>query len=80
TLNANDPGFPLPLDWTLNLYLDLDPVPRTDDLVTTVFNGGETVNVVVYDQKGEQRVYEPLNGGWVYPEAGETRPLYAEWC
>ncbi|KAL0067307.1 hypothetical protein AAF712_005533 [Marasmius tenuissimus] len=79
TLNANDPGFPLPLDWTLNPYLDFDPVPRTDDLIATVFSGGETVSAIVYDQKGEQRVYEPLNGGWVYPKAGRTRPMHFEW-
>ncbi|KAJ8076223.1 hypothetical protein PM082_000642 [Marasmius tenuissimus] len=66
TLNMND-GFPLPRGWKLALYLDSDLVPRTNRLITSVFNGGETIDVVVYDQDNQQCVYEP-GEGWVYAE------------
>ncbi|KAK1225958.1 hypothetical protein PQX77_011090 [Marasmius sp. AFHP31] len=66
TLNMNA-GFPLPRGWELDLYLDSDPVPRTNRLIASVFNGGETIDVVVYDQDGQQRAY--VHGeGWVYVE------------
>ncbi|KAF8513167.1 hypothetical protein BU17DRAFT_35340, partial [Hysterangium stoloniferum] len=37
--------FPIPEDWTFGLFSNRTAIPLTNDLVTSVFDGGETIYV-----------------------------------
>ncbi|TFK46637.1 hypothetical protein OE88DRAFT_1637866 [Heliocybe sulcata] len=60
-------GFPIPGDWLLDVQrrgksLFLEP---REDPITDYFDGGETVTCKVFDEEGEQRIYE-FGQGWTY--------------
>lgn len=57
-------GFPIPEDWTFGLFLNRIAIPITDDPVTSVFDGGETINVKIYDKNGYERIYDFKTGVW----------------
>ncbi|KZT23960.1 hypothetical protein NEOLEDRAFT_1149021 [Neolentinus lepideus HHB14362 ss-1] len=60
-------GFPIPEDWMLDVQrrgksLFVEPMEAS---ITDYFDGGETVTCKVFDEEGEQRIYE-FGQGWVY--------------
>ncbi|KAG7098388.1 hypothetical protein E1B28_000346 [Marasmius oreades] len=67
SLNIND-GFPIPENWTIELYYNDRILPRTDEPTTSIFDGGETVTVSIFDAEDQELVYDPVEG-WVYYDA-----------
>ncbi|KII91640.1 hypothetical protein PLICRDRAFT_173458 [Plicaturopsis crispa FD-325 SS-3] len=57
-------GFPLPEGWYINLFSNRQELPQSDERIDTLFDGGETVYVKVYDDDDNQRVYDHGSGEW----------------
>uniref|UniRef100_A0A0W0FWQ2 Uncharacterized protein n=1 Tax=Moniliophthora roreri TaxID=221103 RepID=A0A0W0FWQ2_MONRR len=60
--------YPLPQGWTMGLFdsRGLVIIPSDVRQANTLFDGGETINVTVFDYERGERVYEPFRG-WVFP-------------
>ncbi|KZV73991.1 hypothetical protein PENSPDRAFT_244547 [Peniophora sp. CONT] len=62
-------GFPLPEDWDIDLQSRKKSIDGTsDELITTLFDGGETVYAKMYDADGRERVWDGIS--WNYHSPG----------
>jgi len=63
-----DDGFPLPQNWTLDFQYRRRSLISSNELVTDLFDGGETIIRKVYDEQDRQRVWE--GNGWGFHQPG----------
>ncbi|KAK7040110.1 hypothetical protein VNI00_008622 [Paramarasmius palmivorus] len=70
-------GFPLPEGWTIGLFSNRKLLPQTDDRIDTLFDGGNTVTVKVFDEEDRERVYDGFEG-WGFHEPGRRRPRWVD--
>ncbi|KAJ7600745.1 hypothetical protein C8J56DRAFT_16658 [Mycena floridula] len=63
-------GFPLPAGWTFGLYSRRKLLEQSDtERIDTIFDGGETVTVKIFDEEDQERVYT-YGEGWGYHVPG----------
>ncbi|KAF8301125.1 hypothetical protein DL93DRAFT_2233751 [Clavulina sp. PMI_390] len=61
-------GYPLPDGWAFEVQRRGRPLPYCDELITELLDGGETLTVKIFDEEGQQMVF---NGNeWAYHVPG----------
>ncbi|KAL4257131.1 hypothetical protein AB1N83_009510 [Pleurotus pulmonarius] len=63
-------GFPIPQGWSFEVSSKKKIIIPSDDLVTTIFDGGENVYVKIYDEEDNERVYDFCTDSWEYHVPG----------
>ncbi|KAF9459499.1 hypothetical protein BDZ94DRAFT_1171479 [Collybia nuda] len=66
-------GFPLPEGWTFQLTSNKRVIEPSDELISTIFDGGENVYVKIYDTDNLERVYDFGTNCWKYHVPGQRR-------